>query len=192
MTTGRDPLQQDQRDAFRISDTLALHFRAVNNTDTPAEQHFPDQAPLQLFSEYKKLGHELNGLLANLDPSIHQALKLQEKRLDLLANLLFSDHCQTSQQSVNLSEGGLAFISTSQHNVSDTLAMSLTFLASGFSLFCYAQVIRCEKLSDGWRLACKFISLPEADQQLIARHILAAQRKPAFRQASTSQREPRS
>jgi hypothetical protein len=174
----------EQRDYYRIQDAIVLDYVPVDRQrarEDLASKLFPDQAHRQAFAEFKKHGRELHSLLANLDPTICQALKLQDKRLELLASYLFAEHNQQQRHPVSLSEGGLAFIADKAGDKGSFLALSLTFVESGFTLFTFAEVLRCEQQAKGYALGCKFYRLNDADKSLLARHILAAQRKPTQR-----------
>lgn len=170
----------EQRDSYRIHDEIVLEQVAVDRQTAfngRPEVHFPGQTHLQAFADFKKMGRELHTLLGNLDSGTSQAIKLMDKRLELLAGHLFATHNTQPKHPVSLSEGGIAFIANKSAYKGSFVALALTFLESGFTLFTYAEVIRCESTTQGHKLACQFIRLSDADRTLLARHILAAQRR---------------
>lgn len=173
---------EEQRNFYRVRDDIVLHFVTVDK-DTlahgnPADS-FPASGHLQVFTEFKKLGGEFHKLLSDVPPALTNALKIQDKRLELLAKHLFIAQANDSLLSaVSLSEGGIAFLSDKAPYKGSLLALSLTFLSSGYSLFVFADVLRTETKGKKFQIAARFMKLAESDKTLLARHILAAQRKP--------------
>lgn len=172
-----DSAQHEQRDAFRVNDTIALNYVQITNRDKPAEDYFPELANLQALTDFKRIGLELQALLSGIDGATAQAIRLQEKRLEILAGLITASTSNAAPTEVSLSTTGLAFDAPTPIETGCQLALSMTFEASYFTLFTYAEVVRCEAFGKQWRLGCEFIDQSEADQQLLSRHIIAAQRR---------------
>ncbi|UTA49407.1 PilZ domain-containing protein [Simiduia sp. 21SJ11W-1] len=173
----RQSTPEDQREAFRIQERVALHAVVTNNTEKPAAAHFPEFEQLHTLTEFTRLGLELQALIGSLESSVAHALRLQDKRLDLLANALAAEHTTSKQQTVSISTNGLAFEQADALPLNTCLALAITFVASHFTLFNYAKVVRCDAKGTGWLIGCEFLEQADSDQQLLGRHIISAQRR---------------
>lgn len=174
---------EDQRNYYRIDDDIILEYKTVDKHQVqlgnPAAL-FPDQANLQLLNEFKKLGRELKKLDLDSTPTVQAALKLHDRRLDLLANYIFMlGRADQSITPVSLSEGGIAFLMEKAPYKGSQIALSMTFLSSGYSIFAFSEVLRTEPKTQNYLVAVKFIQLAATDKATIARHIIASQRKPS-------------
>lgn len=170
----------DQRNYFRVRDDVLLQHRQVDKSKLAAGSPaalFPELAGLQGFSEFRKLGDELTGLLNGLDSQTAAALKLIDRRVELLGQQLFSQSGGTTLAPVSLSEGGIAFMADKAPYAGTFLALAITFTRSGQTLFCFAEVLRTEEKAKQFQIAARFRQLSSADKALIARQVMNRQRK---------------
>lgn len=176
---------QDQRNFFRVTDEVILLCKPVDRDSavhSPAVSHFPELAQHQQLSDFRKLGLEQTKLLTELQsdhPAIANLFKLQNRRLELLANQMIKiESPEQAPELVSLSEGGVAFYSDKPCYKGSHLALSLFFIHSGTNIFCFGEALRVETSKDNrFHIAAKFQRMAEADKTLLARHILQAQRK---------------
>ena len=84
-----------------------------------------------------------------------------------------------TEQSINLSGGGIGFVSNVAHNRGDIL--TITLLLEEHVLFkVQAEVLRREPLphrAQGSRIHARFIQISEQERELLIRHIMRLQRE---------------
>lgn len=174
---------KEQRSYYRIDDDILLKVKPVDKHQIQqgnAAALFPESANLQLLNEFSKLGRELAKINLDAHSAVQAALKIQDKRLNLLANYLFTQHNANSPVApVSLSEDGIAFSLEKAPYKGTQLALAMTFLSGGYSIFTFAEVLRTEPKGKQHLVAARFRNISDSDKSVIARHILVSQRKPA-------------
>lgn len=180
MTNGNQQNSSEQRNYFRVRDDVLLQHRQVDKSKLAAgapETLFPELAGVQGFSEFRKLGEELTAQLSGLDGSIAAALKILDRRLELLGQKLFSQSAGATSSPVSLSEGGIAFLADKAPYAGSYLALAITFTRTGLTLFCFAEVLRTEEKGKQFQIAARFRQLSSSDKALVARQVMTRQRK---------------
>ncbi|NHN35947.1 PilZ domain-containing protein [Pseudomaricurvus alcaniphilus] len=177
----------ERRSFFRIPSEIVLDFHPVDSytlENTRAEDEFPEeQKALSLFSELRRLDKEASphlGAIGDNNRPLADYLKMLNKKLDLIAQ-----QCVAANYSgedvrpthVNLSEGGIAFNSGKALYKDSHLALRIMFLSDYSSLASFARVVRCESQQESkvFKIACKFLTLNNNQQELLGRHIMQAQ-----------------
>ena len=178
--------ETERRSFFRVNSELALSYQLTDaysvENEKPEDQFSADAAALSVFSELQRLNHEASTLLSGIGEKSRQLadyLAIQNKKIDVLAHsLLSSDYMakEVKPTHVNLSEGGLAFISSKALYKGSYLALRMVFVETYTVVVCFARVIRCEeKEPDSYQVALKFIGLHEVQQQTLSKNIFQAQ-----------------
>jgi hypothetical protein len=182
----------ERRNYFRVDSELMLKCLSVS-ADTVEHSQPEDQFPEDRHASY--LIHELQRLdqeaqphllaLSDLNRTLAQCLKLLNKKIDLVAQHSASQHTKSTSDDdsqrpiskVNLSEGGIAFYTSTPWPVGEHLALSLQFLNDYAALTCFATVLRCEPCPHqaSYKIACQFYRLSADGQEMLKKHIMQTQ-----------------
>ena len=188
---------QERREFYRIRDQIYLDCQ-------------PFSAEQQSSTEAKALDHLLDGL-SDLDSELLPLLRRMEQRDPELGNCLRTLNCKMMllahhsllkseqpledlpQISVNLSAGGLAFISDKPFTHSSCVRLKMFLPASATLIDCKAKVVDCSKMDiEGqWRISLRYEKMEERDREQLARHVALKQssrfrKKPLSRPSSSS------
>lgn len=116
-----------------------------------------------------------------LDKVLAQWLKVINAKLDYLINLWslkeegFS--CLPTAE-VNISGGGMSFISDIPYNKGDILELKMVLeTPSPVALFLYGEVVKCETLNSGYRVAVQFVNIDEDIRDYVVRFVFYRQRQ---------------
>ncbi len=176
----------ERRSYFRIDETIALEFKAIDEVTAnkgQAEALFSNANSLKLYSELKKIDADNAQFLfqiKELSRPLAEYLHNLNRKIELLGQELMADQkpqppSKTIRQ-VNLSEGGIAFGSSSAINAGDYIGLRIVFLPSNAGLILFARIIRCEPSNMGeFQIAAKFHRINDLQQQLIGQQIMRAQ-----------------
>ncbi|MCS7215038.1 MAG: PilZ domain-containing protein [Thermodesulfovibrio sp.] len=116
-----------------------------------------------------------------VDKALAEWIKLINSKLDYLINLLtFKEEgfsCLPPTE-VNISGGGMSFLSETLFNIGDILELKVVLeLPSPVALFLYGEVVKCEKKDKYYRVAVKFINIEEDIRDYIIRFVFNRQRQ---------------
>ena len=186
-TAGSGPTIDDlaaaeRREYFRVEDRALLRFQIIEAEaarNQPAESFFDDGELFWLMRELRTIERENHNLLraiAEQSRDLAQYLRGINRKIDLLASaVLARDPVQGAlPQEISLSEGGLSLVVEPRLAVGCTLAFELTLLPEHVGVVGYAEVI-ANRDEPPQRTVLRFLRLPDADRQLIARHIFQVQ-----------------
>lgn len=184
-TNGTDSQSiNERRQLYRIDDTAILEVLAVAADDIAkqtAESCFIESASFRLMRELRSIDSDNGGILRGIhDKSPDLALYLQaiNKKIETIGNAVASDLLGEEQrlQSIDLSEGGIGFNHETRLEEGSTHAIKIWFHRTLFGIATYIKVAACHRAIDGgYHISCSFQSLPEADEQVIAKHIMQVQ-----------------
>ncbi|MCX7724979.1 MAG: PilZ domain-containing protein [Thermodesulfovibrio sp.] len=115
------------------------------------------------------------------DKALAQWIKFINSKLDYLINLwTFRENgfaCLPPTE-VNISGGGMSFISDVPYNKGDILELKVVLdLPLPVALFLYGEVVKSEKVNNGYRVAVKFINIEEDIRDYIIRFVFHRQRQ---------------
>jgi PilZ domain len=176
----------ERRNSFRIDESIALECKLIDEATANAghpELQFNNATSLKLYSELKKIDNENAHLLhqiKELSRPLAEYLHNLNRKIELLGQEIMAEQkpqppSKTLRQ-VNLSEGGIAFGSSSKLNAEQFIAVRMVFLPSNASLVLFAKVIRSEPSPSGeYQVATHFYRINETQQQLICQQIMRAQ-----------------
>ena len=174
----------DRRQLYRIDDTAILEVVPVDSgalAAMPAERRFPDSSTFKLMRELRAIESDHAGILRNInDKSADIAAYLQaiNKKIDAMGRAIAEDLLGDNDrlQSVDLSQGGIGFNHSERLEEGSTHAAKIWFNRTFFGLATYIKVVACHRAIDGgYHISSSFIELPEADEQIIAKHIMQVQ-----------------
>ncbi|AZF15032.1 PilZ domain-containing protein [Pseudomonas sp. R3-18-08] len=173
--------EEERREYYRIDDMIALQIKPLSAPDAASKEVLLDDSPLfNLLSELHLSEFEAQHLLRQInekDRSLAAFLKVQNKRLDLLSQVMARGLLGEvgAPQPVIISEGGIDF----QHPVAlapDThLAVKLVLMPQALGLLLRARVTRCDPNGERFDVGTEFESMTDAQRQLLARYILQKQ-----------------
>jgi hypothetical protein len=188
--------EEERREYYRIEDSVALEINPLSGPGAVDEHaHRGTSALFDLLSELHISEFESQHLLRQLDErdrTLNSFLKALSKRIDLLGQVV----AQTvlgklgKPQKVIMSEGGLQFESAQPFPAGTLLGIKMVLMPQASGMMLKARVTHCDALHIGdFDIGTEFIDLPDAQRQLLARHILqrqAQQRRLAREQNDSS------
>jgi hypothetical protein len=176
----------ERRNSFRIDESIALECKPVDEATAKAghpELQFGNATSLKLYSELKKIDsdnihllHQIKELSRPLGEYLHNL----NRKIELIGQQLMGEQkpqppSKTIRQ-VNLSEGGIAFGSSTLLEPDQFVAIRMVFLPGNANLILFAKVIRCEPEQAGeYQVATHFYRINETQQQLVCQQIMRAQ-----------------
>jgi len=174
--------EEDRREYYRIEDSVALEINLLGGADTTHQNAARETSTLfDLLSELHISEFESQHLLRQLDERdrvLNGFLKALSKRIDLLGQVV----AQTAlgklgaPQSVIISEGGLQFHSARAFDIGARLSIKMVLMPQASGLMLEAKVTHCDTMTNGsFEIGTDFEDLPDAQRQLLARHILQRQ-----------------
>lgn len=179
-----DPSSDNRREWIRIDDHLLLEYRLLND---PPNAPTPDALPVTEDTIAAAVGKPTSDLLAHSgevladSPLLPWMMKIDymlEVILKALAHMQPSSITMAQVTEVNISGGGISFISPRQFNPGDHLALKI-ILPPFTPIQTVAKVIRSIPHTDGqgFSLATEFVDLRASDQEHVIRHIIHTQAK---------------
>ena len=187
--------EEERREYYRIEDRVALEINPLSRSGQAGEDAAEDTSALfDLLSELHVSEFESQHLLRQLDERdrvLNSFLKALTKRIDLLGRVVA--HTALGElgepQPVRLSEGGVEFISYQDFAPSQLLSVKMVLMPQASGLMLRARVTHCDPAGDGrFVIGTEFVNLPDAQRQLLARHVL--QRQAQQRRQALEQSEP--
>ena len=175
---------KDRRSRFRIEDTAILEVSEVEVDDTSAktaDQFFKPSAPFNLVREIHSIDLDSSPLLRSLgEQNTELALYLaaMNKKIDAIGNAVAEAILDEEQtlQSIDLSEGGIGFTHSMKLKEDAYYAIKIWFHRALIGMSAYIHVVACSRsIEGGYHISAAFQSMPEAESQIIARHIMQVQ-----------------
>lgn len=174
--------ENERREYYRIEDTIALEFSPLASAEAFACEASQTYSPLfNLLADLHVLDFESQHLLRHIgerDRTLANYLKVINKRVDLLGQVVAQGLLQDIGMSrrVSLSEGGISFNNPEAIEAGSLLALKMVLLPQALGLSLCARVLYSQALADGqFEIGTEFEALPDAQRQLLARHILQKQ-----------------
>jgi len=176
----------DQRDYFRISDSVYIEYKIV-----PKKQvfSFPRQPPFKISSRFTLLqemyeielkSNELLRSLTESDRKLGTFLSTINRRIGMIEKILAAEELSPHQkpaERVGVSEGGISFQVDELLPAGAYLGMKLLFRPSLLGLTAYAEVKYCRLTEEGshYAVGVQFLQMDSFGEQLLARHIISLQ-----------------
>lgn len=174
----------EKRNFFRVNKEVLFDFHGIDaftaDNEDPQGQ-FDEDLPVQLFASFRQIdkqNREIARTLVDNQRPILDYINGINRKVELLARELVSQKVpeQQSHTKINLSEGGIAFLSDKALYKGAFLAIRLMFLPNYNGVILFAQVTRCEPTKgDNHHIAAKFHRISETQQQVLAKTILDTQ-----------------
>lgn len=181
--------QHERREHFRINDTLFMQYRAIDQaTAEELSQNIVNPQPDASNHQQVQL-HSLQAAFTLLtdqinhhDRDIARALRLLDEKINILNRGLQNRHDDVDIKSteVNLSGGGLSFLSPDLLDIKSPLSLQIELRSSGVIIDAIANVISCKKnqpqnKKKPYFLRLAFTKMNEIDRNSLMKHILFRQ-----------------
>lgn len=132
-----------------------------------------------------RISGEINFIRAPLDEPMDKVLaewlKMINSKLDYLINLWsFKEEgfSSLSTTEVNISGGGMSFVSDLSYNKGDILELKVVLESpSAVALYLYGEVVKCQMINNAYRVAVKFINIEEDIRDHIIKFVFHRQRQ---------------
>ena len=175
---------ENLRDFYRVTCDVEMQIEPLSDDDIQgtyaAADFFPANNAFNLLRELRRLEFENSHLLHNINESdrdIGAYFSIINKKLELLARQVteLSGGPPHREQSVSLSEGGVAFHSDTVYETGTPVACQITLLPALFGVSVFGRVAHCEQTPEGRHIAVHFENLSDADRQILAKHVIQVQ-----------------
>ncbi|WP_353685643.1 PilZ domain-containing protein [Thermodesulfovibrio sp. 3462-1] len=115
------------------------------------------------------------------DKALAQWIKLINSKLDYLISLWSlrqEGFCELPLTEVNISGGGMSFISHECYSKGDILELKMVLESpQSIAMFVYGEVVKCERINNSYKIAVKFINIDEDIRDYIVRFVFHRQRQ---------------
>jgi len=188
MTASNDDVnsenESERRERFRIDDIAILEVAEVDiaqSIDKPAEYFFKPSPLFSLIREMRAIDADNISVLRALGEQSNELaiyLAAINKKIDIIAKASAEAILGEDQklQSIDLSEGGIGFVQNTKLNEDGFYALKIWFHRALIGISVYIRVVACSPTIDGgYHISASFHAIPEADVQVIARHIMQVQ-----------------
>ncbi len=180
----------DRREFFRINDTVFVEISAIDGKElehrvTAISNPIPTDTNLaqqQLSELTTSLAHTIDQI-SQSDRETARALRLLDEKINLVASTVqhqnnITDHLETTD--VNLSGGGIAFLSADEYATKSPVEIRIELSHSGTFITAIANVIACDRINDAptetpYYLRLAFSHMSEHDRNLLVKHTLSRQ-----------------
>ncbi|OZG73688.1 PilZ domain-containing protein [Hahella sp. CCB-MM4] len=182
----------NRRDFFRIKDRGLIEYVLYDNIAPGFEQFFRHPVYFELINELQALDVEFQHMLSHIPDSERTAaalIKILNKKIDLIARtvtMVETNISDDSIQEMDISEGGMAFCTSTELKVGQKMAIKFTAVPAYLSIASLAEVISCDSIayededsghSSRFQVRVNFVDMDEHQRQLIARYILKIQQQ---------------
>lgn len=179
-----DSKQDERRQLYRIDDTAIIDLTLVSAEDVkskPAEACFVESEAFRLMRELRGIDTDSGSVFRAIHektPEIALYLQAINKKIETVGNAVAASlvGIEAELQSVDISEGGIGFNFNSELEADSYHAVKIWFHQTLIGIAAYIRVVACHRAIDGgYHISCAFQSLPDVDEQVIARHIMQVQ-----------------
>ncbi|MBX2838334.1 MAG: PilZ domain-containing protein [Gammaproteobacteria bacterium] len=180
-------IEKNRRAYFRIDDEVYLHANKVDhNTVVDIEEHRENfRQSTMLSARFHKQREAMDPVLEAIksrDADVANYCLMLSEQVDLLVDSLLPVSVFASNeplQSVNISAVGLQFKSQIDCQVGDVLEIIYVLFPNRDYIPLLAEVVRCERddITEDNKISVKYISIDEADRELVIQHVLLKQRQ---------------
>ncbi len=177
---------EERRRYYRISDRITLKYQILEDEIFAEEKHHAETGYIRqsdLRNTSNCIDARLEALvhqLSKTNPLVAEAVALINKKFSLLElianNEIIENAIDITQQSVNLSGSGIAFISDKPMLDDTPLKLEIVLLPETQYVSVLGRVVACRELEDGhFMVAVDFEGISEDEREHIIQHILKKQ-----------------
>jgi hypothetical protein len=183
-------IAEDKRHFFRISDSVNLSYRLVDEQQTKqnlqATSSLLDNcslsSALELIAEESAI---LHSKLEKIHSDFADYLKLLDIKIDLIAQAVVAlspteDVSANETRNANISVSGLGFESNEDLKAGQFLEIKMLLVHSTVVIVTYAKIIHCKKNPDSYSaypyfVGVDFVNMKENDRDLLSKHVAKKQ-----------------
>ncbi len=175
----------ERRQYFRIDDQVRLSWRLLSPAEYGAILARPESEradPCSLVAQFHSISSQAAALLASIrksQPEVAHYLTLLDKKLDLMGRLIEGANFAEGEgpnAEVNISAGGLAFLSDGPVTTGSHLDLRIILYPSFVCVHPYAEVVYCREEQAGqYRIGAEFSVISEPEREALVRHVMAHQ-----------------
>ena len=194
MTTGRADKASERRNYFRLHNNVLIEFRPASNQEVRnylSNEKDIKAEPLDVTYELDNISRQLSTLIQNIRQESNATalyLELLNKKVDYLGSMITFEKIRNSAmdgklectETLDISEGGMSFLSTHSLNVGQHIYCKLAIMGYRLGMETFGKVIRSHKDSEqnGYhRIGVEFPYLRELDKKNLTRYIFDKQRE---------------
>jgi len=179
----------DRREYFRLNDSVAFDYRVIDPDELDEVKSRIDSAEPDRFSiaasfaaASQQMGVRLRKV-AKSSPSVAEFLKEMDEKINALAGLLAVDELggdKRPSRALNLSAGGIAFFSESDHQLGELLDVRLVLFPNHIGIRFVGKVVNSIS-SDRQRsalphyISVEIAHIRDAERDLLVKHLLQKQ-----------------
>lgn len=183
-------ISDDRRHFFRITDSVNLSYRLVDEQQTKQSlqakssllENCSLSSALELIAEESAVLHQK---LEKLHSDFADYLKLLDIKIDLIAQavLALSPNEEVSAnetRNANVSVSGIGFESSEMLSVGQFLEIKMLLVHSTIVIVTYAKIIHCEKNPDSqspypYFIGVNYVNMRENDGDILSKHVAKKQ-----------------
>ncbi|GGD55454.1 PilZ domain-containing protein [Lacimicrobium alkaliphilum] len=191
--------QQQFNDFFRIKHPIKAAMRELGEDFSPPDpEHLNDSMPyaFRIASEMSALETAALRPLRNLGEHAGELVKFlnhQSRKIDLMMSYVLQQQMADEHQydTASFGGGGLILISKKPLDLQTQCELRLFLEEEACGIFCYGEVITCEKVEDQYHISLFFSSIREEDQELLVRASLHLQTQQLKKRKQSDQKADR-
>lgn len=178
----------EKRRYFRVSDTISLLYKIVDDFDIDQLSHISDDvlencslaAALEVLNEDTRM---LAPRLERRDPELFEYLKIIDTKINLIVQALIRDNEQFAKHDkhdVSLSGSGLAFRNQHPIEVGRILELRMMLTSCLAVIVSYGRVVDCREIiqrnpEQPYEISVEYINMKEEDREVLLRHVVKKQ-----------------
>ncbi|RHW75022.1 PilZ domain-containing protein [Colwellia sp. RSH04] len=180
--TREDKLAQYQ-EFFAIEHDFTINVTPITDEMNSYEQFVAKMPmPFKLASEVTVIDQAALRPLQGLSSSAGQLadfLNHQSRKIDLLIGYILSqqDEEESRFKGIEFGGGGIKFIADTAFNVEQLLELKVFLLEENCAIFCFGEVIECQKIEQEYYHKVTFYYIREEDREALVRTSLHLQSK---------------
>jgi hypothetical protein len=183
------------QDYFSVEHSISLNARAIDGPlPSKAELEAAIPPPFLLASDVNSLNSSaLRSLnrLGELADELANFLHQQARKVDLLLHYVLKQQDDELKRFVthSYSGSGCCFLSNGPLSPLQVVEIKLFLDNNDGAIFCYGQVLSCEKQADKWQIKVVFNCIRDEDRELIVRASLHQQSRLLKQKAEQRQQD---
>ncbi|WNO61204.1 PilZ domain-containing protein [Rheinheimera sp. MMS21-TC3] len=181
------------QDYFSVEHQININIRPML-TALPTMEQLQDHIPEAFLLSSQSSDLNMSALrslnkLGELATELAHYLQQQAQKIDLLLHYVLRQQDIAEQRFYSVSYGGsgCCYHADSPIEVEQALEVKLFLSNNEGAVFCYGQVLSCQKIAQTWQIKVVFTRIREQDRELIVRASLHQQSKLLKQQAQQRQ-----
>ena len=168
---------------FSIKHSLGVNMKILGSEfNIPDQQALVDSMPyaFKIAAQMSEIEAKALRPLRNLGEHAQQLVEFlnhQSKKIDLMMSYILQqqDEDEFRFNTIEFGGGGLTLLSNNPVNVGEITELKIFLAEEAAGIFCYAEIIQCEKLPTGYAVSLIYVRIRDEDQELLVRASLHLQ-----------------